>query len=205
VEQVRLAQPVTGKAGSRFLDDRYEGREAWVPPARLKVQWDEVEAFRAGEERWRVVSADGPVSDDDPELQAADAVFEAAALEGAASLEWSNLGVLLVNDPAAAADGLGVELSGFDTDPRAFTDEDGTVVVPWPVALALARQAAPMLAEAILQKVDEEESRAARRAIHGEYYGGRRGQPGDYISPETCARVRLQVDRQGLVVVGVGG
>jgi len=27
----------------RFVDDRFEGREEWVPPARLKVPWSEVD------------------------------------------------------------------------------------------------------------------------------------------------------------------
>ena len=36
----------------RFVDDEFEGREDWVPPARLKVPWSEVEEYRAREERW---------------------------------------------------------------------------------------------------------------------------------------------------------
>lgn len=39
----------------RFVDAEFEGREEWVPPARLKVLWRDVDAFIARERRWDAV------------------------------------------------------------------------------------------------------------------------------------------------------
>jgi hypothetical protein len=36
----------------RFVDERFEGRQEWVPPARLKVPWAAVGVFREREARW---------------------------------------------------------------------------------------------------------------------------------------------------------
>ncbi|MGB7871480.1 MAG: hypothetical protein WBM01_24985 [Mycobacterium sp.] len=36
----------------RFVDERFEGRQEWVPPARLKVSWAAVGVFREREARW---------------------------------------------------------------------------------------------------------------------------------------------------------
>ena len=36
----------------RFVDDEFEGRQDWVPPARLKVPWSGVDEYVARERRW---------------------------------------------------------------------------------------------------------------------------------------------------------
>jgi hypothetical protein len=41
----------------RFVDQQFEGRQEWVPPARLKVPWAAVEVFREREARWAHYSA----------------------------------------------------------------------------------------------------------------------------------------------------
>lgn len=52
VSVVRLGAQKPARVLVRFVDDEFEGREDWVPPARLKVPWSEVEEYRAREERW---------------------------------------------------------------------------------------------------------------------------------------------------------
>ncbi len=63
--EVRVVKVGSGKPARvlvRFVADEFEGREEWVPPARLKVPWSGVDAFVAKESRWDVVSA-SPVHD----------------------------------------------------------------------------------------------------------------------------------------------
>ena len=40
----------------RFVDDEFEGRQDWVPPARLKVPWSGVDEYMARERRWDEVT-----------------------------------------------------------------------------------------------------------------------------------------------------
>jgi hypothetical protein len=39
----------------RFVDDRFEGRQDWVPPLRLNVRWEAADEFRAHERLWERV------------------------------------------------------------------------------------------------------------------------------------------------------
>jgi hypothetical protein len=59
----------------RFVDERFEGRQEWVPPARLKVPWAAVGVFREREARWDRIDKLG--IGDEPVSRAAEEVFEA--------------------------------------------------------------------------------------------------------------------------------
>lgn len=58
---VRLGTQKPALVFVRFVDDEFEGREERVPPARLKVLWNEVEEYRAREERWDRIYAAGRI------------------------------------------------------------------------------------------------------------------------------------------------
>lgn len=47
-----------------FVENRFEGGEEWVLPARLKVPWSGVDQLRAHEARGDVIHAAGPDWDD---------------------------------------------------------------------------------------------------------------------------------------------
>src|ERR1700722_18430135 len=75
VRVIRLGTQRPARVLVRFADDAFEGREEWVPPARLKVLWAGAAEFRAREERWDKVRAAGlPL--DDPREDAAGTVVE---------------------------------------------------------------------------------------------------------------------------------
>lgn len=42
-----------------FADDVFEGKQEWVPPARLKVPWQDRDEFTAREKRWDAVADPG--------------------------------------------------------------------------------------------------------------------------------------------------
>jgi len=75
VSVVRLGTQQPARVLVRFVDDAFEGREEWVPPARLKVRWGSVDQYRAREERWDRIHAAG-LSPDDPREDAAERVIE---------------------------------------------------------------------------------------------------------------------------------
>jgi hypothetical protein len=52
VAVVRLGVKTPQRVLVRFVDDEFEGRQDWVPPARLKVPWSGVDEYVARERRW---------------------------------------------------------------------------------------------------------------------------------------------------------
>jgi hypothetical protein len=49
VEVMRIGTTRPARALARFVDDSFEGKQEWVPPARLKVPWVDVDRFRRRE------------------------------------------------------------------------------------------------------------------------------------------------------------
>ncbi len=186
VTKVGTSKPPRVKV--RFLDDRFEGREEWVPPSRLVVEWANVEAWQEMEARWDAIAIPSEGVEGTAEMWAAAMVFDAAVPEDIVCMLFNRFaGVLRVNDPARAADLLGVDPTVFRESKSAFVDEEGSVVVPWTTSQRLAQSAAPKYAEALLRKVEGDERQAAQRAIYGEYHGGRKHSW--YTPPEVCAEI----------------
>lgn len=165
----------------RFEDPSMEGREEWVPPARLKVRWDSVEAFKANEARWDAVHALAPRSSS-PESCAAE---EAADLliPDDVGLLWR--GYLHVKDIRGL-----IELAGIDEDlltshPAAFVDDEGALIVPWPVALEVVKKLLARDADPVMAMVSREEAEARYEAIHGHHYHSRNHD--GYLEPDRCA------------------
>lgn len=192
--EVRVVRKGTQKPARvlvRFVAEEFEGREEWVPPARLKVPWSGVEEFRAREERWERGSALGP-DEDDPRHYAASEILDAYVDPELATLNYRGGSSISITKPEALASRLRLELEQLTDYPEAFV-EDGAVVAPWPATELVARAVAEQHCEQILHKVAEEEKKARYEAIHGGYISGRRGRgQGSYISPEICAEVDQQ-------------
>lgn len=192
--EVRVVREGTHKPARvlvRFVAEEFEGREEWVPPARLKVPWSGVDKFRAREERWERVSALGP-NRDDPRDLAASEIFDEYVDPELATINYRGRSSISITRPEALASRLGLPLEQLTNYPEAFV-EDGAVVAPWPATEIIARAVAEQHGEQILHRVAEEERKARYEAIHGGYISGRRGRgQGSYISPEICAEVDQQ-------------
>jgi hypothetical protein len=191
VSVVRVGKRQPPRVLVRFLDDSYEGHEEWVPPGRLQVLWTDVEAWQDMEDKWEAVVVPSEGVDGSAEFQAAVTFVDVVASPEVLEILWQGAaGVLLVRDPEQAAELLGTDAACFLSDRLAFSDNDGTVVVPWSTTLPLLRSAAPRFSDALLNQVDKEERRAAQRAIYGDHWGGRK--VSDYTPPEICAEVDAQ-------------
>lgn len=131
-----------------FLDDRFEGREEWVPAPRLKVPWDQVGQWQAREERWAAVETASSSSYDTPEYWAASKVLERLPDELIEVNYRGGGGYVVISD----REGL-LRLIGGDeallADPVAFVDEDdGSYVAPWAVTERLALYLTPFHGQA---------------------------------------------------------
>lgn len=182
---VRLGVKRPRRVLVRFVSDEFEGLQDWVPPTRLKVPWSGVEEFVARERRWDAVVAPSPPDYDDPEESAAGTVFDLLIAPEVAAPGWSaTRGIVTIHDVDGLAAFLDVDPVKLRADAISF-EEDGDLISPWPVTLAIARRAAERDPHAVLRYVEKEEVDARREATYGAWHG-RRGTPDDYISAEIC-------------------
>jgi hypothetical protein len=80
----------------------------------------------------------------------------------------AELGVMRISNAAAVGKELGLDLGELAREyPAAFTDSHGVLVVPWPMAVAVARQAARAFAEAILPELERAERESRSRSLYG--------------------------------------
>ena len=94
---VRLGTQRPARVQVRFVEDRFEGRQAWVPPSRLKVRWEAVDEFRERERLWERVFSLG-VDEDSPLDMAAWQVFEDLIEPEIAIMLFRRAGACCVND-----------------------------------------------------------------------------------------------------------
>ncbi|WP_413247828.1 hypothetical protein [Sinomonas flava] len=169
----------------RFVSDEFEGKEEWVPPARLKVPWGEAAEFQAREERWERVSSAGPHRED-PREYAASEIFDEYVDSELATINYRDGDSITIKQPMVLAALLGLRVEQLTDYPEAFI-VDGAVVAPWPATLLVARTVAEQNAERVLGRVQTEEKKARYAAIHGEHLS--RGRRQDHIPPEISEEV----------------
>lgn len=174
----------------RFVDEHFEGRQEWVPPARLKVRWAAVDAFREREARWDRVFDLG-VGFDDPGDGAANEVFDALIDRDIARMEYREAGACRISDSPRLAKLTGLDPETWTRRDEAFRDGE-TLVVPWPVTEKIAAAVARRHPTALLDAVRNEENEARDHAIHGHRYTGRGANPDHVIPADIC----IQVDNE---------
>jgi hypothetical protein len=175
----------------RFEEPVMEGREEWVPPVRLKVAWADVDAFRAEEARWDAVSALSP-HPDSAEVNAAEQVCE-LLVDGAVAGFGYRDSYLVVHDLAALAELAHVHEAFAASHPAGFADDNGTLIVPWPVAVAVVKKVLARNPDPVLSAVSQEEAKANHEAIHGHRFASSgRNRQEFYIPPERS----VEYDRE---------
>jgi hypothetical protein len=170
----------------RFVDDEFEGRQDWVPPARLKVPWSGVDEYLARERRWDEVSRASIDASNADEL-AASIVFDLLIPDDLADLGWnSTRGIVKIHDVSGLAGLLEVAPAAF-RDKVSF-EEAGDLISPWTVTVAVAVRTAEREPYKVLRYVEKEEADARREATYGRWHA-RRGREDDWIEPEVCQSV----------------
>jgi hypothetical protein len=172
----------------RFMDDAYEGREDWVPPARLKVRWADVAHWQEREDRRKAVRDVSQHMDDTPESWAAEFVFDALSDVEVSQGLGCDAGVMEIRDVDKLCAALGFDKTRLVNNTLSFVGDDGFLVTPWAVTLEVARHAAPLVADRILADVERSETKHRRRALHGDRSKGFDGEE-HYMSPEVCLEI----------------
>ncbi|WKK14803.1 MULTISPECIES: hypothetical protein [Rhodococcus] len=171
----------------RFVDDRFEGREEWVPPARLKVPWPEVERLRTHEARWDAIHAAGP-DWDDPKIDAAERVLDLVYDDDNAVVGYREGGAIRMKDPARLAAALGVAEHRLTGHRLCFVEDDVTIA-PWEVTELVVTTVARLHPEPILEHLAAEERKARYEAIHGRSTGVSGPYQRSFIEPEECVEI----------------
>lgn len=174
----------------RFEDDQYEGRQDWVPPARLKTRWEDRAAFLTVEQRWHTVEDASAEAAGTLEAETCILVFD--HLQALEYIDWRSAdrsAVLWIKDLAVFEAQTGLERADLLAYPAAYSEDD-QIVAPWPAVKVAAQALTRANAEQLLDLADQEERGRQRRAIYGQQYPGRSG--GTYIEPEIC----IEVDRE---------
>ncbi|MDF2664279.1 MAG: hypothetical protein K0R81_129 [Microbacterium sp.] len=187
VEVKRVGTQKPARVLVLFVGDDAEGREDWVPPARLKVPWSEVGEFMAREARWDAVDTH-PGLRDAPEEYAVDQVMRTLIDESLAAPVYRYPGVTSIVDLQGLARRLLLDEADLRAEPAAF-EEDGALLVPWATTEQIVRRACELFPESILCEVEEEEAKARQEAMHGERItSSGRGGRSFYIEPEQAAK-----------------
>ena len=187
VSIVRLGINTPARVLVRWVADEFEGAQDWVPPARLKAKWADVDEFRAREARWDAVQAEAQDLSE-AMSSAVSTVFDLLIDEKLARLGYnSENSVPRIHDVAGLA-------ASVDFDPEELRqapafEEAGDLISPISVAVDVARRAAERDPYRVLEYVEREEADAAREGIYGRFHRGRGPNGGTDISPEICRQV----------------
>jgi hypothetical protein len=129
-----------------------------------------------------------PPGYDDPEESAAGTVIDLLIAAELATTGWNAMrGTIRIHDLAGLAAFLEVDPSEVRAGGISF-EEDGDLISPWPITLAIARRAAERDPHAVLRYVEQEEADARSQATYGAGYRCR-GAADDHIPAEICASV----------------
>ena len=190
VAVVRLGVKKPQRVLVRFVDDEFEGRQDWVPPDRLKVPWSGIEEYAARERRWDEVLQPSLGVSLTEEL-AASSIFDLLIPEDMAELGWNaKRGTVLIHDVSGLANLLEVAPAVL-REPASF-EEDGDLISPWTVALAVARRATEREPHKVLADVEKDEADARRDSTYGRW-SSRRRREDDWVPPEVCQRVDAEL------------
>ncbi|MBB5153330.1 hypothetical protein [Saccharopolyspora phatthalungensis] len=184
VDILRLGSTRPARVRVRFVEDAYEGHEDWVPPNRLKVRWKDVAAWQEREERWNAVRDASAEARNTTENDAAGWIFDLLPGYNYAKQLWGrDEGALAIRDVDALVADLGIDRTIVVGDPVAFTDDDGSLIVPWRVMHEVARLLAQKHSDHYISEVTKEE----REHEHKNRWGYMSGS--GHISAEICAEV----------------
>ncbi len=186
VEVAKLGTQKPARVRVRFVEERFEGRQEWVPPSRLRVHWSAVEGFRHREALWDRMDELG--IGDDPRFRAAEEVYENLIDEAVSNLHYREMGACRVRDSQRLADLTGLDPQLWLACPDAFR-EGSDLVVPWTITEQIVQSVANRNPRPLLEIIEKEEAKAQRDAIHGRRYAGRGSRPGYEISPDICVEV----------------
>jgi hypothetical protein len=166
-EVVQLGPPRSNKVRVRLLDGEYAGIDMWTPTVRLRVPWDDVEAWHRDELAMDVASEASHQFKGTLEYEAAETVFYALHLPHGIVVNSPRNGILNIGQPEAAAGDLGVDLDTLMAFPCAFIDRHGEYYASAEKAGEVARLLCARYEQEVLAAIADEAKELRLRAVHG--------------------------------------
>ncbi|MPZ81983.1 MAG: hypothetical protein GEV28_16960 [Actinophytocola sp.] len=185
VEVVRLGTGRPSRVQVKFIDDEFEGREEWAPPARLKVLWSGVDAWRESEDRWSRLREASECALDSPEENALLMVFEYLPDWNLLNVHYRDDGIGRVSDLEALLVDLGLDRELIIGDPVSFREDD-IWFVPRRVTQVIVERLTRKYADTVIKEVEAAEQEAQKERQRGSQ------SINYYFSPESCAKVDEQ-------------
>lgn len=183
VEVLRLGTAKPLRVQIRFVEDKFEGRQEWVPPSRLKVLWEDVDGWRLNEQRWSGVRKACDYVRDSPEDNALMMVRDYLPDWDLGTTHYNDDGIMIIPDVAAIAADLDLDSDFISGDPVSFVDDEGDLIVPWRITRVIMERLVRKYADIVLPKVEAAEQKARKDNRWGYVSGG------CFIDAETCAEV----------------
>ncbi|WP_458683208.1 hypothetical protein [Prescottella equi] len=185
VEVLKVGAQRPARVQIRWIAEKFEGKQEWVPPARLKVVWSGVEDFVADETRWAAVREPSP-GRNGVEDSVVWEIFDAGIDADIAECGYNaDSGVIRIHDVARLSELLDIPEEELRADPRSF-EMGSTLVASWMITELVSRRAAIKFADRLLEQVAADECKAQREAVHGYYTRGRSRDDVHHISAEIC-------------------
>lgn len=169
VELLQFGPGRASKVRVRYVQGEYHGLDVWVPTVRLRVLWEEVDAWLDDERRFTAAREASLDALDTVEHRAVWSVLYAYPRPDGIllDLDRSEGATVQIEDLDAVAADLGLDTAALRAAPLAFVDRSGTYVAPWPVALRLGRRVAGVYTEQVLRSIAKDEAELQDKAIHG--------------------------------------
>ena len=186
-EVLQFGPKKSGKVRIRLHGGEFAGLDTWVPKLRLRVPWDETEAWLQDERALDAVSQASRAASSTTAYQAADVVFAAYPRPDGIMLDWPcGTDSVCIEDVVAVVEDLGTSVERLLQRSLAFLDRKGIYHAPAAAAEDLARLVIAKYAEAVLSAVFKEEDELQTEAVHGRVYGDDVWSP--RVPPEECAK-----------------
>ncbi len=170
VEIVKFGPKRSQKVQVRWLAGEYEGMEQWTTCVRLVARLEDAESLLEDEHRTAQANQLSADMAGTPVHRAVELVFLASPIHGISfGYRGNDEQLLVVEDPSALSDFLGLSEEAFLNAPGAWTDREGTLRAPFQVAERVARVLCEKYPREILAYIATEES-DDRQAITTGYY-----------------------------------
>ena len=184
-EILQLGPRKSARVRIRLHEGEFPGLDLWVPTVRLRVPWDEAEAWLRDE---RALEAARQASEDamgSVAYDAADVVLSAYPRPDGILLGWPwGSGTVCIPEPAAVTTDLGLDLSSLLSHPLAFVDRTGEFYAPASLAERLARAVIDRYPNQVLAAVERGERELRHEALHGKTISA--GLWSSEVSAEEC-------------------
>ncbi|WP_430336284.1 hypothetical protein [Rhodococcus sp. ACT016] len=118
VEVLKVGAQRPARVQIRWIGEEFEGKQEWVPPARLKVMWSGVDGFIADEARWKAVRELSP-GRNGIEDSVVWEIFDAGIDVDIAECGYNeDSGVIRIHDVARLSELLAIPEEELRADPR---------------------------------------------------------------------------------------